>query len=283
MKIYDYQGAEIGTLLDSENIESDWYNIEYRRDKETGCYYSLMTVFQKLSNGSKQYPFVKWPNYPNGGAKSVFEMNRDSGYKYNIVINSGTFQEPYGADVTLTGVPCGTVIQNGVVLRQGASDSDTEWVRTHQLVMTINNAGELGYAAFDADASQLVSNGVISAVTGFVPIILNFINAESVDPTIPYISGRTVDTQAQVLGQYGNGDYAIITAAGRGDQGGGFFTAAQLQALCISLGLKYAFLLDGGGSTQTVIGHKQINTVYDNTYGRRVPTYIVFNGMTTYS
>ena len=283
MKIYDYQGAEIGSLLNGENLESDWYDVIYRRDTATGCYYSLMTIFQKLPNGSKQYPFVKWPNYPNGGTKSAFEMNRDSNYRYNIVINSGTFQEPYGAGVTLTGVPCGTVIQNGVVLRQGSSDSDTEWVRTHQLVMTISNSGEMGYAAFDADASQLVTNGVISAVTGFVPIVLNFTRAESVDPTIPYISGRTVDVQAQILGQYGNGDYAIITTAGRGDQGGGYFTAAQLQDLCISVGLKYAFLLDGGGSTETVIGRKQINTIYDDTYGRKVPTYIVFNGSTNYS
>lgn len=287
MKLYNYLGVKLRSLLESGDIqsewnnESEWYSVAYRRDEETGCYYSVIRIFQKLPNGDKQYPFVTWPNYPNGGTKSVIEMNRDAGYKYNIAINAGVFQSPYGAGVTLTGVPVGTVIQNGVVLKQGSSNSDETWQRTI-LTMTINNNGELGYAAFDADASQLASNGVVSAVTGFVPIILDFVKAETVDPTIPYISGRNVDTQAQVLGQYGNGDYAIITTAGRGDQGGGFFTAAQLQELCISYGLKFAFLLDGGGSTQTVIKQRQINTVYDNENGRKVPTYIVFKGTTTF-
>ena len=44
------------------------------------------------------------------------------------------------------------------------------------------------------------------------------------------------------------------------------------------MGLKFAFALDGGGSTETVIGETQINTIYEGTYGRKVPTYIIFNG-----
>ena len=182
--------------------------------------------------------------------------------------------------MALTGIPNGTTIENGVVLKQGTSNTDDAWVRTNQMVLTIDNGGNLGYAAYDADANTLVSNGVVSAVTGFVPIITNY---AKVDNSIPYIADRTTDTQAQIIAQYGNGDYAIITTAGRGDQGGGFFTGVQLQELCISLGIKEAFLLDGGGSTQTVIGKKQINTVYDNVSGRVVPTYIVFNGTTEFS
>ncbi len=54
------------------------------------------------------------------------------------------------------------------------------------------------------------------------------------------------------------------------------------QALCKKLGLKDVFMPDGGGSIETVVGSRQLNLFYDNALGRVVPTYIVFNGTTTF-
>ena len=50
---------------------------------------------------------------------------------------------------------------------------------------------------------------------------------------------------------------------------------------CKKLGLKFAYNLDGGGSTETMFGYKHLNTIYDGTTGRQVPTFIVFTGSTS--
>ncbi len=278
MEIYNHDGMNVH----GKGIRPD-ISLTYKRDENNGCFYSIIIIPQTRTDGTRQYPFVKWPNYPNGGNKSAWEFNRDEDYKYYVVINGGTFRNPYGPGVTLSGLPTGTVIENGVVLSQGTESSDSEWVKNNSMVLTINDDGELGYASFLTSADVLVSNGIVSAVTGFIPIVTNFINADDViEDEMPYME-REDDGQKQVLGQFGNGDYAIITAEGRGNQGGGWFTVRQMQTLCKNLGLKEAFMLDGGGSVETVLGHKQINTIYDNTYGRVMPTFIVFNGTTEFS
>lgn len=278
MEIYNHDGMNVH----GKGIRPD-ISLTYKRDENNGCFYSIIIIPQTRTDGTRQYPFVKWPNYPNGGNKSAWEFNRDEDYKYYVVINGGVFRNPYGPGVTLSGLPTGTVIENGAVLSQGTESSDSEWVRNNLMVLTINDDGELGYASFLTSADVLVSSGIVSAVTGFIPIVTNFVNADDViEDEMPYMK-REDDGQRQVLGQFGNGDYAIITAEGRGNQGGGWFTIRQMQTLCKNLGLKEAFMLDGGGSTETVLGHKQINTIYDNQYGRVVPTFIVFNGTTEFN
>lgn len=278
MEIYNHDGMNVH----GKGIRPD-ISLTYKRDENSGCFYSLIIIPQTRTDGTKQYPFVKWPNYPNGGNKSALETNQGVNFKYDVIINGGTFRSPAGAGVTLSGLPVGTVIENGVVLSQGTESSDTEWVKNNQMVLTINDAGELGYASFLTSADDLVSNGIVSAVTGFIPIVTNFVNADDViEDEMPYMEAEA-DSPRQVIGQFGNGDYAIITCSGRGDQGSIGFTVRQLQTLCKNFGLKEAFILDGGGSTETVLGHRQINTIYDNTYGRVVPTFIVFNGTTEFN
>ena len=95
----------------------------YKRDEATGAFYTVVSIPQTDNDGNKQYPFVIWPNYPNGGVQSTLQMNRAK--KYLAAVNAGRFASPYGAGVTLTGKPLGTVIQNSVVLQQGASGNYT--------------------------------------------------------------------------------------------------------------------------------------------------------------
>ena len=54
------------------------------------------------------------------------------------------------------------------------------------------------------------------------------------------------------------------------------------QTVCKKLGLKFAYNLDGGGSTETMFCGKHFNTIYENVTGRKVPTFIVFNGGTVF-
>lgn len=276
---YDINGIEVLPSV-KERFKRE-IEVFYKRDDITGAFYTQLVIPQKNKYGDKQYPFVYWHNYPNGGVKSAFEVNQ--AMDFEVIINAGRYSAPYGAGVTLTGLPKGTVIQNGVVLQQGASGN---YSPSLDMVLTINSDGKIGYANPLDSASDLVSNGVVSAVTGFVPILSGYENIEDViEDTPAWISyiDREDDSQHQVIGQYDNGDYAIITTEGRTYQGGNFFTIKQVQTLCKNLGIKDAFMLDGGGSTETVVGKRQLNPFYDNTLGRVNPTFIIFNGSTEFS
>ena len=277
--IYDISGIEISNTVQERFMRET--SVIYKRDDTTGAFYTHVIVPQKNAYGEKQYPFVIWPNYPNGGTQSTLQMNMVK--KYLVAINGGRYDSPYGAGVTLTGLPKGTVIQNSVVLRQGSSENYNPKL---DVVLTINNNGILGYADPLDSATELVSGGIVSAVTGFIPIISNYKNIEDVVEGAPeWLSclEGTGDAQHQVFGQYDNGDYAIITTEARDYQGGNWFNPKQVQTLCKQLGLKSAFMLDGGGSAETVIGQRQLNPFYENTLGRVNPTFIVFNGTTSFS
>lgn len=279
MAIYDYRGNALDCETTVDRFEHS-IRFSYQRDDVIGAFYTVLLAPMTNDAGEKQYPFVIWPNYPNGGIQSTLEMNRVK--KYLVAVNGGRYDSPYGAGVTLTGLPKGTVIQDSVVLRQGASGNYNPLM---DMVLTIDNNGKLGYADPLASASELVSSGIVSAVTGFIPILSEYENIEDVVENTPeWISylDREDDSQHQIIGQYDNGDYAFITTEGRGYQGGNWFTVRQAQSLCRRLGLKDAFMLDGGGSTETVVGQRQLNPFYDNTLGRVNPTYIVFNGTTTF-
>ena len=240
---------------------------EYKRDSINGAFYSIMRIPKVNSYGGIQYPFVLWPNYPNGGTKSPYEFAMEEDYL--VTINCGRFLAPWGMGSELTGIPCGTTIQNSEVLQQ----ANTENSNPEDYVLTIDTNGNLGYTAASTSATTLVQSGIVSAVSGFAPLVVDYQE---------FGTEEEADSLRQIIGQYANGDYIVITTEGRNGQGGGYFKQSDATRLCISLGLKFAFSLDGGGSVQTVKGKKAITPFYENPYGRRIPTYIVFDGGTSF-
>lgn len=270
---YDLNGKPIGPHGFRHLIKYTFY-----RDSVTGALYSTLYVPQTNEYGEKQYPFVIWPNYPNGGNESALEMNKR--LKFLCAINGSGCLNPYGEGVTVSGRPYGPIIQNNVLLQDASEHSAN--------LITIDQNGNLGYQRGIVSPSQIVEMGIVSACGGYGPMLIDYQDAETVDSDFSYLfdSTRTQvlfqDAQRQAICQYGNGDYLIITSEGRNNCGGGFFTILDMRRICKQHGVKFAFMLDGGGSAETVVGNKQINTIYDNQYGRRLPTFIVFNGTTTF-
>ena len=210
------------------------------------------------------------PNGINSATQSTLEMNLQK--KFYCAINGGRFLS------TTTDAPIGTVIQNSTVIQQGAAENFYQGSQLHYslFVLTIDADGDLGYAEPLASASGLISSGIVSAVHGFLPIVINSQDAKQT--IVSSYLDNAEDAQRQIIGQKQNGDYVIITAEGRNYKNSTGWTIPQATQVCLAMGLKFAFALDGGGSTETVIGETQINTIYEGTYGRKVPTYIIFNG-----
>lgn len=267
---YDASGNELSFAYDKDgnviyNADEQWNNevsINKYRDNDTGTNYYVIRIPQTRMNGSKQFPFLYVPNGTGRATESTLEMNiRD---RFYLAINAGiggTYPVEDGV------LPIGCLIQNGTLIQQGQSVYP---------ILTIDDNGLLNYAAANTNGSTLISSGVVSAVVGFVPIIVDYV---SVDPSVYEIMPHEEQqTQRQIIGQYSNGDYCIVTCEGKGFDNSSGWTIPQAITIMLSLGVRFAYNLDGGGSAETVVGDQQLNTIYEGTTGRIVPTYIVFNG-----
>lgn len=262
MAIYNASGNIIKDQMEEfiDNMDFD-----YEFDSTSNANYTVIRIYQTKIDGTKQFPFVFAPNGTGYGQYSTLDMM--SHYQQWVMgMNAGIFNN---------GKPDGIVIQNGVsvvnipcVLHDGAYP------------LTIDEDGNLDFADPDADTAELISDGIVSAVCGFCPIVVDYeaVNASYYN----WIEHYAQNAQRQIIGQFGNGDYAIITSEGRDHQGSDGWTIAEAIAICLKLGLKFAYNLDGGGSTETVLGKKHINDIYDNTTGRIVPTFICFTGGNTF-
>lgn len=232
-------------------------------------YYYVVTIPQTRTDGSKQYPFVFAPNGSNGGTMSTLTMMQN--YNFYMGVNGGYFDN----NETGSKKPYGITIQNGVLVRE---DADTyDWFKQNNYTLTIDENGELGYAepmASGTTAQSLLHDGAISALLGLVPLVVNG-QASTVESPQWASTDRS---QRQIIGQKLNGDYVVITCEGRNYDSSKGFTVSEARTLCVNMGLRFAMAVDGGGSTETVIGDTQLNTIYEGTTGRIVPTYIVFNG-----
>lgn len=238
--------------------------ISHGYDSSSDTHYTALRIYKERLDGTVQYPFVYAPNAGGAGAFSVKDLALAENWP--LVINAGIFHMD-------TGCPDGLLIQNGSPIQQGPSTTVAGCKP-----LTIDFQGDLSYAEADATAADL--SGIVSTVCGFMPIVIDHV-------AVPQEGWNAVDNytqqaQRQIIGQYENGDYAIVTCEGRGFGGSKGWTIAQAQQVCLELGLKFAYNLDGGGSTGTVVDKKQLNTIYEGATGRKVPTFLLFNGTTRF-
>lgn len=252
--VYDISGTTL--------TEDKFYaNLQLDYGFESGTFYSAIRIFKKRKDGSYQYPFTRQPT--STGTMSAYDLASAEGWF--LTINGGIGQ--------------GIVIQDSTVLVD-----ESAVYHAGAMPLTINQNGDLGYWSADTagKGSEMIASGIVSAVCGFFPIIVDY---EDYDyPTVDNTSDSSWEhAQRQIIGQFDNGDYCIITGEGRNFANSVGFSMTEAQTLCKKLGLKFAYCLDGGGSTQTVLGKKNVNHVYEGTTGRKIECYLVFNGTDTFS
>ena len=179
--------------------------------------------------------------------------------QYQHIINAGIFLV---ADNTADGI----TIMNGNILKDGIC----EQFNVEQYVLGIKANGEMkSYRGMTAQ--QILDDGCIDAVTGFVPL---FENSEAVGNDILAICPHyNVKHPRQIVGILSTGDFFTFCCDGRTDGEEGMTLKECINTLSELASVKYAFNLDGGGSTQTATYHKEINRRLD---GRKVPNVIAF-------
>ncbi|WP_273729184.1 phosphodiester glycosidase family protein [Leuconostoc mesenteroides] len=174
--------------------------------------------------------------------------------------------------------PVGQLIIDGVSLINTpmTSDNGVPISPDECYPLAIDGNGNLTTYPHNADTADMIAGGVKYAVTAWGKLVDNFeittvdIENEIVHNSYPYIR--------QSIGQYQNGDYCVLTVdMKRGpvtNEAGLYYK--DLAQIFVDKGVKFAYSLDGGGSSETVLGKRQLNPIYEGSKGRAVPTVIVF-------
>lgn len=217
-------------------ISSDYISVEVKRSEEYKTSY-LVTRVKHLK------PYV---NFTNGTNKDPYKNNKNvidymKGTNKLLAINSG-----------LRGV----TVKDRVNFINENTASNEGWY-----ILGIKPDGSLKAYPRLMTAAEIINDGCRDAVNIWLPLVLkgskfDIANIDSNSEDYDYIINGS--HPRQVIGTMPDGSYIIVTSDGRmkGEKG---FTIEELQQIMLDLGCVDAYNLDGGASTQTVIGKRLLN------------------------
>ena len=272
---YDANGNMI-SMTDDRNDALHSIDVTYER--ANGTSYFLCRIPHESISGKRILPRVALTS-ANGSANHSVNGAKVSALTYAkregtlFAINAGLF------DMTKV-VPLGQTVIDGVSVTNTpmTSDNGTPISAAECYPLCIDENGNLS-APYDrsVDTAVMIADGVRYAVTGWGKLIDQY---EKCDKTVFDEIVHPGDYMQQCIGQYDNGDYCVLTVNrarnGQAENDIGM-TYDEIADILIAKGVKFAYVLDGGGSTETVLGNRQINAIYEGEFGRAVPTVIRFD------
>jgi hypothetical protein len=160
-----------------------------------------------------------------------------------------------------TGAPLGVLIQNSRIVYTGAAPSEDKY----QYLAIMNNGSFRVYPR-STSAGQMLNEGVTDAVCIFGSLIVDgYLVAQTDLRTEP----------RQSIGVRADGSVVIVTADGRNPGEDVGFSYDDLAMIHASEGSVNAWILDGGGSTATVLRGVKQNDNVDYFYtDREVNTFL---------
>lgn len=249
--------TKLELTLQSFNSIGDISTMQYRIENYKTTFW-LTKINRYTFNGGKIKPKVRLTSssVDSGDPKSVLDYITN--HDVMCCINAGVF------DVT-SGIVDGRLIIDGAIQKDSAPV-----IHKNQWTLGIKSNGSLSAYDSTISASAMLKDGCESAVTGFVPIIMD---GSMVDKSLFLtFEHLTQPNPRQVICQTASGDYFVFSCDGRKDGEKGL-TLEQIGEILLLFGVTFAYNLDGGGSTQTFVKKKRINRLLEN---RPIPSIIVF-------
>src|SRR5699024_4954894 len=243
---YDIVQGMIDTDVDdvkTKTTEDPYYNeISYEKkiDDVTKSVYHITKIPYIDSDGNK----VKLKRGLSEGQSEIARTfsNRNN---HTVVANASVFN-------TTTDELLGIQIQDGEILNS----------TTHKTNYTLGIKEDNTLVAYPStvDAQSILNDDVKTALTAFFPIVQN---GEKVSEEIYNSIPNTLEKNPrQVIAQKDNKDILFITVEGRNGQSVGM-DYEDIFRVCTELGVSFAYSLDGGGSTQSVLRGRLLNNVTD--------------------
>lgn len=248
-------------------------SIESGRVEDTTYY--IYRIPKISNNGRRIRPRVKLTStdgkLKDGVSSYLSTLDYSKKNSLGFVINAGLFK------INGNYNPHGRTICNGVSITDedaGLNVTDVSEKEVYPLCIDTNGNLNCNYDR-TVSTSVMIADGIKESVTGWGVVVENFKETDNDRFNEIKHVGQYI---RQSIGQYQNGDYCVITTDGlkTGIENESGLTYHALAELAISKGVKFLYSLDGGGSTETVIGKRQINLIYEGNNGRVVPTVISF-------
>ena len=295
ISFYTFEKNRYGIYIDEPKPFDDYAAI-YELDKElrTPAFSTVeitYNVHRYVSSYQDDVSIVHGRNTKVGTSYQTVVVNKEKfdGTRTNVAIVGTSSSNPLG-DNANTNVPAFSknhnylhVVNGGIYLvENGQADGITiidgtilkstgvEQFANEQYVLGITKDGQFK-TYLNESADNIVADGCIHALTGFVPMIEDGIPVN--DDVLSVCPHYNVRHPRQVIGVLSNGDYFTWCCDGRTDGENGMTLAECIETMTEDLDISFAFNLDGGGSAQSVVGKKQINRVID---GRKIPNTVVF-------
>jgi len=229
-------------------------------------YYSEITYEQLYDEPSKTYYYlITIPHKDEDG--NMIEVKH--GIANDVVANGVETARQFSERINPTLVANASIFNTatnriiGIQIKDGEIIQSTPHATSYTLGVKADNT--LIATPPTVSAEELLDMGVVNAFTAFFPLLTDGVPTdESVYATAS--PNSMVKNPRQIIAQKQNKDIMIITTQGRGYDGEGL-TYAEAMDLCLYHDAVFAYNLDGGGSTQSVVRGSLLNTPIDS-YGK---------------
>lgn len=245
-------GVLASALVSEKADDVPNFEVKTVRDDDLGLSYIVTKVKKNFK------PHV---NFTNGTNENAYSNNKST---YNYM---QTADKPMAINAGL----------RGVTVKEGISHIENN-IDTYEgfYILCIDADGRLATVPRTTTATDIINMGYRDAINIWSPVLVDGtpFNPQVLDETHEDYDYIFVQKHPrQVLGVLPDGRYIVITVDGRMvDEGGADFE--QLVLIAQKEGCVSAYNLDGGASTQTVIGKRLINRLISKT--RAIGTVITF-------
>lgn len=250
--INDFQNETLLELnkIDMSKIDLEGFyklNTKTYRDELSNTTYHISIIPLKDENNNTiklKHDFTS-DSYPSFSIRTV----RESSYlkKASLSMNAS----PYSVN---TGKVVGLVIKNGEIIQN-------ESMEDYNYILAFNEENNMKSFPPNTNPDIIINQGFTQAITGFIPLIEN---STSVSDGI--INTRDIFSEyhpRSVIAQNSQGNVVFFVSEGRaiGENG---MTAKDVIRVLLSHGMTFAFMLDGGGSSQLTLYHSIVNRLSDD-------------------
>ena len=223
---------------------AEYVTVSKEFDAASNTTYHLTRIKHKDKHGNIIKLHTQFANRPEGETTRAFAIRNQTAVAINASQGldlPGDLKQPTGIQII-----DGEIVQD---------------LRTTSYTLGIKENNELVSYAPGTKAQDILDDGINTALTAFYPLMAD---GDGVSDEVLAVRGNsTVKHPRQVIAQFDNLDILIFSCGGRGFDGDGM-TAKEMIKILKDLGVKFAFNLDGGGSTSTVIKDQLITKKIDN-------------------
>lgn len=238
--------------------KGDYYTITKHYDEPSKTDYFLT----RIKNKDKQGNIIKLQHAFAG--KEVGETVREFAVRSGTMLafNASTQRRP----TPDTKAPSGVQIIDGKVMQDIPGTVYT---------LGIKADNELVAYPPRTKAAQMVKDGAVNALTAFIPLIVDYTNVH--DSLLTIRKNFNEKHPRQIIAQFDNLDLLFLSCGGRGFDGEGM-NSKDIMRVLQDLKVKFAYMLDGGGSTSLVVGDELITKKIDKkgTEERTRPNFLYF-------